>query len=274
MLIDSHIHFWNYDKVRDAWITEEMQVLQKNYLPQILPPVIQRADVDGVIAVQADQSEAETNFLLRLSQNNSFIKGVVGWIDLSSDRVEERLAYYQQFPQIKGWRHIVQAEPDNFMLGDKFQKGISLLQKYNYTYDILSYPHQIKTAIELVRTFPNQKFVLDHCAKPILKEKKIGDWKNQMQTIAENKNVYCKLSGLLTEAKWNQWQPEDFYPYLDIVFEAFGTERILFGSDWPVILLSGEYRQWKNLVEFYLQKFSTSEQQNVMGNNAIKFYNL
>ncbi|HMT96533.1 MAG TPA: amidohydrolase family protein [Ferruginibacter sp.] len=274
MLIDSHIHFWNYDKVRDAWITEEMQVLQKNYLPQILQPVIQRADVDGVIAVQADQSEAETNFLLRLSQNNSFIKGVVGWIDLSSDRVEERLAYYQQFPQIKGWRHIVQAEPDNFMLGDKFQKGISLLQKYNYTYDILSYPHQIKTAIELVRTFPNQKFVLDHCAKPILKEKKIGDWKNQMQTIAENKNVYCKLSGLLTEAKWNQWQPEDFYPYLDIVFEAFGTERILFGSDWPVILLSGEYRQWKNLVEFYLQKFSTSEQQNVMGNNAIKFYNL
>ena len=274
MLIDSHIHFWNYDKVRDAWITEEMQVLQKNYLPQILQPVIQRADVDGVIAVQADQSEAETNFLLRLSQNNSFIKGVVGWIDLSSDRVEERLAYYQQFPQIKGWRHIVQAEPDNFMLGDKFQKGISLLQKYNYTYDILSYPHQIKTAIELVRTFPNQKFVLDHCAKPILKEKKIGDWKNQMQTIAENKNVYCKLSGLLTEAKWNQWQHEDFYPYLDIVFEAFGTERILFGSDWPVILLSGEYRQWKNLVEFYLQKFSTSEQQNVMGNNAIKFYNL
>lgn len=274
MTIDSHIHFWNYDKVRDAWITEEMQVLQKNYLPQILQPVIQRADVDGVIAVQADQSEAETNFLLRLSQNNSFIKGVVGWIDLSSDRVEERLAYYQQFPQIKGWRHIVQAEPDNFMLGDKFQKGISLLQKYNYTYDILSYPHQIKTAIELVRTFPNQKFVLDHCAKPILKEKKIGDWKNQMQTIAENKNVYCKLSGLLTEAKWNQWQPEDFYPYLDIVFEAFGTERILFGSDWPVILLSGEYRQWKNLVEFYLQKFSTSEQQNVMGNNAIKFYNL
>lgn len=274
MLIDSHIHFWNYDKVRDAWITEEMQVLQKNYLPQILQPVIQRADVDGVIAVQADQSEAETNFLLRLSQNNSFIKGVVGWIDLSSDRVEERLAYYQQFPQIKGWRHIVQAEPDNFMLGDKFQKGISLLQKYNYTYDILSYPHQIKTAIELVRTFPNQKFVLDHCAKPILKEKKIGDWKNQMQTIAKNKNVYCKLSGLFTEAKWNQWQPEDFYPYLDIVFEAFGTERILFGSDWPVILLSGEYRQWKNLVEFYLQKFSTSEQQNVMGNNAIKFYNL
>ena len=274
MLIDSHIHFWNYDKVRDAWITEEMQVLQKNYLPQILQPVIQRADVDGVIAVQADQSEAETNFLLRLSQNNSFIKGVVGWIDLSSDRVEERLAYYQQFPQIKGWRHIVQAEPDNFMLGDKFQKGISLLQKYNYTYDILSYPHQIKTAIELVRTFPNQKFVLDHCAKPIIKEKNIGDWKNQMQTISENKNVYCKLSGLLTEAKWNQWQPEDFFPYFEIVFEAFGTERILFGSDWPVILLSGEYRQWKNLVEFYLQKFSTSEQQNVMGNNAIKFYNL
>lgn len=274
MLIDSHIHFWNYDKVRDAWITEEMQVLQKNYLPQILQPVIERSDVDGIIAVQADQSEEETNFLLRLSQSDSFIKGIVGWVDLQNENIEERLKYFSQFSIIKGWRHIVQAEPDNFMLGDKFQKGISLLQKYNYTYDILSYPHQIKTAIELVRTFPNQKFVLDHCAKPILKEKKIGDWKNQMQTIAENKNVYCKLSGLLTEAKWNQWQPEDFYPYLDIVFEAFGTERILFGSDWPVILLSGEYRQWKNLVEFYLQKFSTSEQQNVMGNNAIKFYNL
>ena len=274
MTIDSHIHFWNYDKVRDAWITDEMQVLQKNYIPQILQPVIERSDVDGVIAVQADQSEEETNFLLRLSQSDSFIKGIVGWVDLQNENIEERLKYFSQFSIIKGWRHIVQAEPDDFMQNKIFLNGISYLQKYNYTYDILVYPHQLSSAIQLVNQFPNQKFVLDHCAKPIIKEKNIGDWKNQMQTISENKNVYCKLSGLLTEAKWNQWQPEDFFPYFEIVFEAFGTERILFGSDWPVILLSGEYRQWKTLVESYLQKFSTTEQQNVMGKNAIKFYNL
>ncbi len=274
MTIDSHIHFWKYNKKRDGWITDKMKILQQDYFPEHLSPTLKRNNVDAVVAVQADQSELETHFYVEMANTHSFIKGVVGWVDLRNNNVEERLQYFSQFPAIKGWRHIAQAEPDDFLLQQDFQRGISALQAYNYTYDVLIYHHQLKPALEFVSKFPDQLFIIDHCAKPDIKNKKIDEWENGIKLIAGNPNVYCKLSGLFTEACWKEWSAGDFYPYLDVVFEAFGTDRLLYGSDWPVMLLSGIYVQWKSLLEKYMENFSEEERAKVFGENAMRFYNL
>ncbi|MGZ8558580.1 MAG: amidohydrolase family protein [Chitinophagaceae bacterium] len=272
--IDSHVHFWKYDKIRDAWITDKMKTLQQNYLPETIAGTIKRNGINSCIAVQADQSELETLFLVELSKTHPVIRGVVGWIDFQNENIEERLDYFSQYSIIKGWRHIVQEEPDDFLLRPAFQRGISALQKYNYTYDLLIYPKQLKAALEFVSKFPEQKMVIDHCAKPDIAGKKIDEWAVLMNAIAMHPNVYCKLSGLLTEAKWKEWSPAEFYPYLDIVFNAFGTDRLLFGSDWPVILLSGMYVQWKSLLEKYMEDFAREEKEKVFSGNAVCFYNL
>ncbi|HKO79436.1 MAG TPA: amidohydrolase family protein [Chitinophagaceae bacterium] len=272
--IDTHVHFWKYDKIRDAWITDNMKTLQQDYLPQTLISTLKRNGVDGCVAVQADQSELETLFLVELAKTHSIIKGVVGWVDLQNENLEERLQYFSQYPIIKGWRHIVQGEPDDFLIRPAFQRGVSALQPYNYTYDVLIYPRQLKAALEFVGRFPGQKLVIDHCAKPDIAGKKIDDWAGTMKEIAKHPNVYCKLSGLFTEAKWKHWSPGEFYPYLDVVFDAFSTDRLLFGSDWPVILLSGMYVQWKSLLEKYMENFDREEKAKVFGKNAIRFYNL
>jgi L-fuconolactonase len=274
MLVDTHVHFWKYNKVRDAWITDDMKILQEDYLPHTLATTLKRNGIDACVAVQASQEELETYFLIELAKTHDIIKGVVGWIDLQKDNIEERLQYFSQYPIIKGWRHVVQGEPDGFLLRPSFQKGIAALQPFNYTYDVLIYHHQLKPALEFVSKFPEQKMVIDHCAKPDIANKKIDEWKRLMQEIAKHPNVYCKLSGLFTEAKWKQWSPAEFYPYLDTVFEAFGTDRLLFGSDWPVILVSGIYVQWKSLLEKYMENFTEDERSNVFGNNAVQFYNL
>lgn len=273
MLIDSHIHFWNYNKIKDAWITDDMKVLQQNFLPVNLEAIINENGIDGVVAVQANQSETETFFLNDLAKANPFIKAVIGWVDLRSEAAEERLNYFSQFPIIKGWRHIVQAEPEGFLLDNDFLRGINLLGKYGYTYDILIYPNQLKETLAFIQQFPHQKFVIDHCAKPLLKTKEIAEWKMWMNEIAAHPYVFCKVSGLLTEANWNNWTEADFTAYLDTVFGAFGTHRILFGSDWPVINLAGNYSGWKKIIENYLQSFSEEEQQKVFGGNAQAFYN-
>jgi L-fuconolactonase len=279
MTIDSHVHFWKYNKKRDAWITPDMKILRQDYLPEHLSLSLKRNEVDGCIAVQADQSELETHFLVELAKTHPVIKGVVGWIDLQSEKIEDRLHYFSQYPVIKGWRHIVQSEPDGFLLNENFLRGIKALQAYESTYDILIYPHQLRSAIQFVSKFPGQKFILDHCAKPDIKNKKIDDpiaigWKNLIKEIAQAPDVYCKLSGLFTEAVWKEWSAGDFYPYLDVVFAAFGTERLLFGSDWPVMLLSGIYVQWKSLLEKYMENFEEDDRQKIFGLNAIEFYNL
>lgn len=274
MTIDTHVHFWKYDKKRDAWITDDMKVLQQDYLPGQLASTLKRNGVDACIAVQADQSELETHFLVELSKTNDIIKGVVGWIDLRNENIQERLAYFSQYSIIKGWRHVVQGEPDDFLLGKEFQRGIAALQPYGYKYDILIYPKQLKAALEFVSVFPDQPFVIDHCAKPEVRYNKIDDWKAQMKEMAQHPNVCCKLSGLLTEAKWKGWSPGEFYPYLDAVTEAFGTRRLLFGSDWPVILVAGSYVQWKSLLQKYFEQFSEEERENVFGANAAKFYGI
>jgi len=274
MIIDSHVHFWKYDKKRDAWITDEMKILKQDYLPAHLLTTLKRNDVDGCIAVQAGQTEYETYFLVELSKTHPEIKGVVGWVDLQNKNAEERLQFFSQYNSIKGYRHVVQSEPDDFLLREDFQNGIKALAKYQYTYDILIYHYQLKPALEFVSKFPYQKFVIDHCAKPDIGKKDIDSWRTLINEMAQHPNVYCKLSGLFTETKWKQWSAGDFYPYLDVVFEAFGTDRLMFGSDWPVILLSGIYVQWKSLLEKYMENFVEEDRLKVFGENAVEVYKL
>ena len=273
-VIDSHVHFWKYDKKTYDWIDNSMKTLQQDYLPEHISPTIKRNGVDGAVAVQATQAEVETHFLVELAKTHTIIKGVVGWIDLQADNIEDRLQYFSQYPIIKGYRHIVQGEPLDFLSRENFRRGVAALKAYNYTYDILIFHNQLQPAIEFVRAFPDQPFVIDHCAKPDIRRKNMEDWKTQLKEIARFPNVCCKLSGLFTEANWKEWSAADFYPYLDVVFKAFGPNRLLFGSDWPVILLSGIYVQWKSLLDKYMENYSPEDRAKVFGINAIQFYNL
>lgn len=275
MVIDSHQHFWIYETEKHAWIDDDMKVIRKNFLPEDLKIVYQENNVDGCVAVQADQTLAETDFLLDLASKNDFIKGIVGWVDLRASNIDEVLNQYSKFPKLKGFRHVVQGEADhNFMLRPDFLNGIAALEKYNFTYDILIFPHQLGAALELVRRFPNQKFVIDHIAKPYIKDGFYDGWASLMKAISEYPNVYCKLSGMTTEADYNNWTSEQIEPYMQLVLEAFGTNRILFGSDWPVCLVAGNYTKTKELVTNFIAKLSSEEQAAIMGGNAIEFYNL
>ncbi len=274
MKIDAHQHFWKYDPARDGWIDENMKVIRRDFLPKDLVPVLEKNDVDGCIAVQADQSEYETEFLLGLAKNNSFIKGVVGWVDLRADNIEERLTHYSSNNLLKGVRHIVQAEYDDFILEEKFQHGISLLKQFGLTYDILVLPQQLPATIQLVNKFPSQKFIVDHMAKPIIKNGKMVAWKKNMEELAKAQNVFCKASGLVTEADWKNWKNEDFTIYLDVIFNAFGVKRILYGSDWPVCLLAAEYEKQLEILSEYIAKYSLDDKAKIMGGNANNFYNL
>src|SRR5581483_2040140 len=230
-VIDSHVHFWKYDKKVYDWIDNSMKTLQQDYLPEHLALPMKRNDVHSVVAVQATQSELETHFLVELAQTHPIVKGVVGWIDLQADNIEERLQYFSQYASIKGYRHVVQGEPLDFLARPNFRRGVAALLPYNYTYDILIFHYQLQPAIDFVAAMsPEQPFVLDHCAKPDIRHKKIDEWKKGIQEIAQFPNVSCKLSGLFTEAAWKEWSAADFYPYLDVVFEAFGPDRLLFGS--------------------------------------------
>ncbi|WP_372937777.1 amidohydrolase [Seonamhaeicola sp.] len=275
MIIDSHQHFWIYNPKTHEWIDDSMAVIRRDFLPSDLDKIYKENDVDGCIAVQADQTIKETEFLIKLSQENSFIKGVVGWVDLRSENLEKDLDNYSNINIVKGFRHIVQGEPDcNFLLRPSFLKGISALEKYNYTYDILVYPHQLGATLEFIKRFPKQKFVIDHIAKPYIKDGFYDGWATLMQEIAKHENVYCKVSGMVTEADFDNWTPEQIKPYLNLVFKAFGTSRVMFGSDWPVCLVAGNYKEVKNLVTDFIADLSANEQANIMGLNAIKFYNL
>ena len=274
MTLDSHVHFWKYSKNDLPWIDNSMKILQKDYLPQDIELTLKRNHVDGCIAVQAAQAEVETRFLAELANTNAFIKGVVGWADLTAKNIEEKLSELKQYPSIVGIRHIVQSEPDDFLYDEGFRNGISLLKEFGYTYDLLIYPRQLKPAADFVRAFPEQVFILDHCGKPDVKKREINEWKSGITDLAMFPNVFCKVSGLVTEANWKSWSPAEFYPYLDIVFQAFGTQRLLFGSDWPVMLVSGIYVQWKSLLEKYMENYLEEERDDVFGLNAARVYNV
>ncbi len=274
MTIDSHHHIWNFDKSRHAWIDESMSTIQKSFLPEDLALVLDTSNVEGTVLVQVDQSLDENSFLLSAAENNEFIKGVVGWVDLRSKEAESQIEQFANHPKSKGIRHIVQSEPEGFMLSKLFQKGISLLKGHQLTYDLLLYPPQINEATLLIRNFEDQPFVVDHIAKPYIKNREIKRWRKDIASLAMADNVYCKVSGMVTEAKWDGWSQDDFIPYLDVVFEAFGIDRIMFGSDWPVCLVAATYSQVINIVKDYMDSFSLNEKNKVFGENAIDFYSL
>jgi len=275
MRIDSHQHFWEYDPIQDSWITDEMSVLKRDYLAEDLLSELETNGIDAAVAVQAHQTERENLFLLDLAKRNRMIAGVVGWVNLSGEDIDDRLAFFSRFPLLRGFRHVVQDEPDDrFLLRKDFMRGIGRLKQFKFTYDILIYPRQLPAAVELTDRFPDQPFVIDHIAKPLVKKREIDSWAAHMRTIACNPRVYCKLSGLVTEAEWSHWQIQDFQPYLDVVFDAFGSSRLMFGSDWPVCLLAGSYRQVKSVVEDYMQDRVAQDKENVFGLNAARFYGL
>ena len=275
MRIDSHQHFWKYHPIKDAWITNEMKVIQRDFMPADLLPLLQANNFDGAVAVQANQSEMETDFLLELASQNDYIKGVVGWIDLCAENISERLSYYAAFKKLKGFRHIVQSEPkDDFLIRPDFRKGISQLANYHFTYDILILPKHLSFAKILVEQFPMQPFVIDHLAKPDFNKMDFNHWEEGIRKIAKHQNVYCKISGLVTEADWHNWRNSDFTYCLDVVTESFGVNRLLFGSDWPVCLLGGTYAEVNHIVQQYFSNFSLEDQAKIFGLNAIQFYKL
>ena len=272
--IDSHQHFWQYNPIKHDWIDDTMAVIRKDFFPSDLQPVLKENNIDGCIAVQADQTENETDFLLSLQKENEFIKGIVGWVDLRAENIKDRLAYYKQFKAVKGFRHVLQGEEPEFMLQRDFLRGIAALEEFDFTYDILIFPKHLPAAIELVKQFPKQPFVIDHIAKPYIKAGLTGEWKKDIQAMAQYENVYCKISGMVTEADYHLWKNEDFTPYLNTVVEAFGTSRITFGSDWPVCLVAASYNAMMNIVKEYFASFSITEQQDFFCNNAKTFYHL
>lgn len=273
--IDSHQHFWKYDVARHQWITPQMKAIRHDFLPKDLINILKNNDIEGTVAVQADSTEVETNFLIELANEYSFIKGVVGWVDLRDEKVPQRLEYYSNFKKVVGFRHVVQDELDpNFLLDQSFLAGIALLEPLNYTYDVLIYEKQLPTANLFIKRFPNQKFVLDHIAKPKIAINQIKPWEQQIREIARNENCYCKLSGMVTENDWNLWNEADFKPYLDVIFEAFGTKRLMFGSDWPVCMLAASYSQVIEIIDNYIKDLSDFEKDRIWRQNATDFYNL
>jgi L-fuconolactonase len=272
MRLDAHQHFWSYDAAQYPWIPPGSP-LHRSWLPADLAALQRPLGFDGSIAVQARQVIEESDWLLGLADQHETVKGVVGWVDLRSDRVEADLERLAQHPKFVGVRHVVQEEPDDaFMLGPDFQRGISKLAAYGLTYDILIFPKQLEAAIRLAENFPAQPFVLDHIAKPPIKDGTIEPWAKQLRRLAQLPNVHCKVSGMLTEADHRAWTPEQFRPYLDVVFEAFGPSRLMYGSDWPVCLFAGSYEQAYRLVDDYTRGLTAAERAGLFGGNAAAFY--
>ena len=274
MKIDSHQHFWNYDPEKYSWIPKEMSVIKRDFTPEDLEPVLQKNGFSGCVAVQADQSEAETENLLGFTKDHDFIKGVVGWVDLNSEDVESRLEYYSKNSFFKGIRHTVWDEKGEFMLNPIFQRGIGLLANFGLTYDILAFDYQLKAAVELVQAFPRQKFVLDHMGKPNISGKPDKEWVENIGKLGEFGNVWCKISGLVTETKNFRWKQSDYFPFLEVVAEAFGVDRLMFGSDWPVCLSAAKYSEVVGVVEEYFSSASKDDKEKIFGRNAADFYNL
>ncbi len=275
MNLDSHQHFWKYHPDHQDWMTDAMGVLKRDYLPEQLQPLIDTLGFDGTVAVQARQMVEETAWLLKLADENDFIKGVVGWVALRSPSLCAQLENYAKHTKLVGVRHVVHDEPDDeFMLRSEFRRGIAQLREFDLTYDLLLFPRHLPVAVKLVMEFPEQPFVLDHLAKPFIREGLVSPWKEDLLRLAEFPNVFCKLSGMVTEAKWKQWQPEDFHRYLDIVIEAFGPERVMIGSDWPVCTLSGDYAGTMGIVIDYVKQFPPEARDAILGGTCARFYKI
>jgi len=275
MKIDAHHHFWLYNEKEFGWINDDMSELKRDFLPKNLKGLLKSIHFDGSIVVQARQSLEETRWLLELAQKYDFIKGIVGWVDLCSPDVKIQLNQFANNPYLKGVRHVIHDEAnDQFMLSEEFQRGISVLKDFSLTYDLLLFPKHIPYALQLVEKFPEQLFVLDHIGKPDIKNKEISFWKENLTKLAEYKNVYVKVSGMVTEADWKNWRKEDFKAYLDIVFNAFGPERVMIGSDWPVCTVSESYESVMGIVLDYVKQYASSYESQILGENCSRFYSL
>lgn len=275
MRIDAHQHFWIYDPREHGWIGDSMTSIRHDFLPVDLKPELERSGFDGTVAVQVRQTLEETRWLLELAASSSYIRGVVGWVDLRSAQVRTQLESFAENPKLVGIRHIVQSEPDDqFLLRPDFLRGMSVLGEFDLAYDLLIYPKHLPVAAEFVRHFPGQRFVLDHMAKPPIKSGEIQSWARDIRDLALFPNIFCKLSGLVTQADWQRWTPEHLLPYLDAVFECFGPERLMVGSDWPVCTVAASYSQAVDIVKNYVSNFPVEVREAVLGGNAARFWKL
>ncbi|HWH56523.1 MAG TPA: amidohydrolase family protein [Terriglobales bacterium] len=273
MRIDAHQHFWRYSAEEYDWIDDSMASLRRDFLPLDLKPELDAAGFDACIAVQARQTLEETRWLLALADENPFIAGVIGWVDLRAESVREQLAELSENPRLVGVRHVVQAEPDDrFLLRPDFLRGIAALQEFDLTYDILIYPRHLPVAVEFVSRFPQQHFVLDHLAKPFIKAQTIEPWASNIRELARFPNVFCKVSGMVTEADWTSWKPEHFQPYLETALQAFGPDRLMIGSDWPVCRVAGSYGKVMSLVIEFLDQHAPDAREKLLGGNAQRAY--
>ena len=270
--VDAHQHFWRFDPVRDAWITPDMAAIRRDFLPGDLAPLLVANGMDACVAVQADQSDTETRFLLDLAHRHDFIRGVVGWVDLCAPHLDASLERLATDPLLRGVRHVAQAEPDDFLARGDIVRGIARLEHFHLTYDILIYERQLPAAIALVDRLPNQRFVLDHLGKPRIRDGAREPWAAQLGELARRPNVWCKVSGMITEADWSHWRAADLRPYLDTAFEAFGAGRLMFGSDWPACLVAGDYARVRAIVDDYTAALSADERAAIFGGNAVAFY--
>ncbi|RYY56309.1 MAG: amidohydrolase [Chitinophagaceae bacterium] len=272
-IIDAHQHFWKYNPVQHPWIDGSMQVLQNDFLPEHLSPVLAANHVSGCIAVQARETEEETHFLLKLAASHPIIKAVVGWVDPESPRLAQQLEKYSDAGPLRGFRPMLQNDPlRERMLLPSFLRGIGILEKQGYTCDLIILPDQLAYAAKLAREFPEMKFVIDHLAKPPIGKGERKDWEDQLIAFAALENVYCKISGMVTEADWSSWTAASFEPYMDTVLATFGTSRIMFGSDWPVCLLAADYNSVLAIVRDYFAGFTSTEQEQFFSLNAKTFY--
>lgn len=275
MRIDAHQHFWRYSQAAYPWIDDTMLALRRDYLPADLRPEMGRARIDACVAVQARQTLEETRWLLELAEANPFIAGVVGWVDLQDDEAAAQLERFAGHPKLVGVRHIVQSEPDDrFLLRPAFCRGISLLEGFGLTYDVLIYPRHLPVAAELAARFARQRFVLDHLAKPQIRGGAIRQWEQDLRRLAAQPNVFCKLSGMVTESDWRDWTPDQLRPYVDVAFECFGADRLMIGSDWPVCTVAADYCRTLSVVEEYLAYRPAAERDAVMGGTAARVWNL
>ncbi len=274
MRLDAHQHFWKYDIVTHSWITDEMKVIRRDFPPGDLFPLLEETKIDGSVAVQADESLRETEYLLDLADQNKWIKAVVGWADLGGDQLEDVLDQFSSQKKLKGFREVLQSKDPEYMLRKEFIRGVHKLGKRGYTYDMLIFPEHLDASLQLVSKCPDQPFVIDHLAKPNIKDREWKEWKKKMALLAERELVHCKLSGMVTEADLKKWKPEDLQPFLEITLELFGPKRLMYGSDWPVCLVAGEYEQVFEVVDRFTDSLSAGEKARILGETAKEFYGI
>ena len=273
--IDAHHHLWRYAKEEYGWISDDMGVLARDFLPEDLRRELPTSGIHGSIAVQARQTLEETSWLLRLAEDSDFIRGVVGWAPLASPEFPAVLERFQEFEKLKGLRHVIQDEPgDDFMQRPDFNAGVALLKQYGLVYDILIFERHLPAATSFVDRHPAQVFVLDHIAKPRIRDRELEPWRANIRELARRENVYCKVSGMVTEADWKNWRPPDLQPYFDVVLQAFGPKRLMAGSDWPVCLLATTYQAWFSTVEDFIRSLSLAERELILGGVASDVYSL